>query len=125
MLDRDAIFTLMKESNQQPHYQKKSSTLIETRSAGIFYILEYKGTGRFGWTVSDSALQEIKSYPKHSVLFINSTEGEMYIVLESNTSFFEALDSQESPYKIDKNDVEEFKINYENLEEYLLSVWNY
>jgi len=121
-LNRKAIFDLLEENDQQPQYQNKSNTLIETRSGGIFYVLEYNGSGRIGWSVSDNRLQEIKSYSKHAILFINATEGEMYIILESNHDFFNKLNNQVSPYKIDKKDVENFKISYESLDEYLRSL---
>lgn len=122
MLDKSAFFTLLEERNQNPRYRKNSNTIIETSSAGTFYVLEYNGSDWVGWTVSDSMLQEIKSYPKHAIVFMNSMEGEMYLVLEGSNDFFDFLDTQIHPYKIGKKDVMKYEISYENLDEYLSSL---
>ncbi|MDI3481072.1 MAG: hypothetical protein PWQ97_727 [Tepidanaerobacteraceae bacterium] len=122
MLDRNLIFNLLEERNQKPRYFNNSKTIIETDSAGVFYVLEYRGSGRIGWTVSHNILRELKSYGQFCILFINVTEEEMYIILESNKEFLESLDNQTGPYKIDKHDVEKYNISFENLDEYLISL---
>lgn len=122
MLNRDSIVNLLEMNGQNPCYLENSKTLIETKSAGVFYILEYNGTGRVGWGVYDSILQELKEYPKSAIILINSGDDEMFIILESNKDFYDSLIGQTSPYKIDRIQVKDYSISYENLDDYLGSL---
>lgn len=128
ILSRSAIFNLFLVQGQKPRYVVGLDTLIDTKSAGMFYILEYNGTGRVGWTLSDSVLRALKSHAKWSVLLINSKDGEMFVFshLSNNCNDDAALNTilqgKSNPYKIDRCEVEDCSISYENFDYYLCSL---
>ncbi|MEG6523338.1 hypothetical protein [Desulfotomaculum sp. 1211_IL3151] len=122
LLNRDAIFNLLRANGQNPRYVEGSTTLIETNSAGIFYILEYNGKGRVGWGISDKIVNDLKPYSKSSILFINVPAGEMFIILDPKGNPFASLSEQKGIYKIDRHNVDQYAISYENLDDYISSL---
>lgn len=124
MLDREEIIKLLKDNGQNPRVLKSkefrnTGTIIETDSKGVYYILEYNGDGsRVGWSISSSKLKEIKQYKHNAILFLNSVDGEIFIILESNKKFYNFLANKSNPNRIDRHDVADYKISYENLDEY-------
>lgn len=125
MLDRQAIIELLRENGQNPKvsrsklFKSNTNTIIETDSKGVYYILQYNGDGsRVGWSLSHSKLAQIKNYGKNAILFLNSVDNEIFIILETNKEFYNFLNSKANKNKIDRQDVEKYKISYQNLEEY-------
>lgn len=123
MLNKEFIINLLKENGQAPHYMNSRNTIIGTRSKGVFYVLSYDGAGRIGWSVSESVVQEIKSYPKHFILLINTRDGKMYIIPDGNLDEFMASiasnEKEKGAYKVDEKDVLRYNIQIEALDDYV------
>ncbi|ODA41592.1 hypothetical protein [Desulfosporosinus sp. BG] len=116
MLDREEIFALLRDNNLEPVYLEGSKTVIETNRGEVFYVLQYSGDCRIGWTLSYSVLKELKSYAKATILLINSGAEEIFIL---GPRFFNTLQPINGCYKIDRNQVESRKISFESFDDYL------
>jgi len=115
MLDRKTIFEWLEESGQKPQYLNELGTLIGTREGGVFYVLEYNGTGRRGWSIADGVLQELQAFKEVTVLLLNGQEEEAFIISGKKNKILLGLQSKTAPYKIDKCEVKECFIDHESL----------
>lgn len=135
MLDREVIIKLLEDNGQNPIVVKSklflpnTNTIIETKSKGAFYILEYCSDGRVGWSISFSKLHQLKSsYNKnYVVILLNAKDGEIFIVLGHDLAFYSTLNVQNGSYRVERSDVcnpnanpkIDRSISQENLDEYL------
>jgi len=115
MLDRKTIFEWLEESEQKPQYLNELGTLIGTREGGVFYVLEYNGTGRRGWSIADGVLQELQAFKEVTTLLLSGRDEEAFIILGKKNKLLLDLQNRAAPYRVDKHEVRSCFIDHESL----------